>query len=72
MRKKKKRRERRRSEMKKNGDLRGCCYCWDFFLFHSLGVAMVLLRLNMFFFGFVGVVWCRVFCRFDVLSVKLH
>lgn len=71
MRKKKTRRERRESERKKNGDLRGCCCCRDFFLFHSLGVAMVLLRLNMLFSGFLGAgagAWCRVFCYLDALS----
>lgn len=44
--KKKKQREIRKIEGKSNGDLRDC---WEFLLFHSLGLAIVLLRLNMFF-----------------------
>lgn len=44
--KKKKQREIRKIEGKNNGDLRDC---WEFLLFHSLGLAIVLLRLNMFF-----------------------
>lgn len=59
VRKKRKMRERRKSERKKKGDLR----CWDFFLPHSFGVGIGLLRLNMFLVRFCWCLWC---CWFRV------